>query len=200
MGTALSISSITHLNRSAVFDYYGDRWSMLGRIQEYQTIDETLLPEDRPYRRLPQIRVTGLWPDQALGLDYRFDGELVYFHREVGVTGWRLDAAPQVELPIENPGWFITPSVILEYTSYQLEDVEVGRPEDPSRTLPIASLDAGMILERSMRSSRGWIQTLEPRVLYVHIPFRDQSDLPVFDTVLPDLNLVQLYRDIAARD
>ena len=38
------------------------------------------------------------------------------------------------------------------------------------------------------------IQTLEPRLLYVNIPFRDQDGLPVFDTILPDINLVQLYR------
>ena len=38
------------------------------------------------------------------------------------------------------------------------------------------------------------IQTLEPRVLYVHTPFREQADLPVFDTIVPDLNLVQLFR------
>ena len=43
-------------------------------------------------------------------------------------------------------------------------------------------------------SSNERIQTLEPRLLYVHIPYRDQDDLPVFDTITPDLNLVQLYR------
>ena len=38
------------------------------------------------------------------------------------------------------------------------------------------------------------IQTIEPRLLYVHVPFEDQSDIPVFDTITPDLNLIQLYR------
>ena len=36
--------------------------------------------------------------------------------------------------------------------------------------------------------------TLEPRALYLYAPFREQSDLPLFDTGLPDLNLVQLFR------
>ena len=36
--------------------------------------------------------------------------------------------------------------------------------------------------------------TLEPRALYLYTPFRDQSELPLFDTGLPDLNLVQLFR------
>ncbi|MFQ6004508.1 MAG: LPS-assembly protein LptD [Woeseia sp.] len=194
LGGSLSVSSITHLNRSVVFEFYGDHLSIFGRFQEYQTIDETILPEDEPYQRLPQIRVAGMWPDRALGLHYKFDGELVYFDRDIGVTGWRFDAAPQVELPIGNPGWFITPNVILEHTRYELDNVPVGQPIDPSRTLPIASLDVGMILERTMRSPRGRIQTLEPRILYVHIPHREQSELPVFDTIVPDLNLVQLYR------
>jgi len=44
------------------------------------------------------------------------------------------------------------------------------------------------------RSKGDRIQTLEPRLLYVHVPHRDQSDLPIFDTITPDLNLVQLYR------
>lgn len=194
LGGSLSISSITHLNRSVLFDHYGEHWSVLARFQEYQTIDEAILPADQPYRRLPQVRVKGSWPDQPLGLRYEFDGELVYFDRDVGVTGWRLDVAPQLELPLENAGWFITPGVILEYTRYELNNVAPGQPEDPTRTLPIASLDTGMILERTMRSSRGRTQTLEPRILYVHVPHREQSDLPVFDTIVPDLNFVQLYR------
>ncbi|MFQ5546680.1 MAG: LPS-assembly protein LptD [Woeseia sp.] len=194
LGGSLSVSSITHLNRSVVFEFYGDHLSIFGRFQEYQTIDETILPVDEPYQRLPQIRVTGMWPDGALGLHYKFDGEFVYFDRDIGVTGWRFDVAPEIELPIGNPGWFITPNVILEHTRYELENVPAGQPIDPSRTLPIASLDVGMILERTMRSSRGRIQTIEPRVLYVHIPHREQSGLPVFDTIVPDLNLVQLYR------
>jgi LPS-assembly protein len=194
LGGSLSISSITHLNRSLRYDYHGDHLSILGRIQQYQTIDESVAPEDKPYRRMPQILVSGSWPNQALGLRYGFDGELVYFDRDVGVTGWRFDAAPKLELPIENPGWFVTPSVILQHTSYELENVAPGQVTDPTRTLPIASLDTGLVLERAVRSSRGWIQTLEPRVLYIHIPHREQSGLPVFDTIVPDLNLVQLYR------
>jgi LPS-assembly protein len=46
-----------------------------------------------------------------------------------------------------------------------------------------------------MKGSEGRIQTIEPRLLYVHVPYEDQTTLPVFDTILPDLNLVQLYRE-----
>jgi LPS-assembly protein len=194
LGGSLSASSITHLNRSLLFDYHSDNWSLLGRIQDYQTIDDAIAPIDEPYRRLPQIGARGYWPDQLLGLDLSFDSELAYFERDVGVTGWRMNAAPQVELPVEKPGWFVVPGVILDHTRYDLKNTAPGQQQDPSRTLPISSLDAGLHFERIMKSSSDRIQTLEPRILYVHVPFEDQDDFPVFDTIVPDLNLVQLYR------
>ena len=194
LGGSLSISSITHLNRSLAFDFFGENWSLFGRVQEYQTIDSAILPGDEPYQRLPQIYARGFWPDSVLGLTYGLDTEVVYFDRDVGVTGWRLNAVPQVELPIEKPGWFVIPAVVVDHTRYDLQNTIAGQDQQPSRTVPIVSLDTGLILERLMNTEERRIQTLEPRLLYVHAPFREQSGLPVFDTIVPDLNLVQLYR------
>jgi len=202
LGSSLSVSSITHLNRSIRFDYHTDTLSFFGQVQDYQTIDqydldtnpEGIVPEDEPYRRLPQLLVYGSWPDKWLGMRFGLDGELVNFDRDVGVTGWRLNVAPKVEVPFSRPGWFINPAITLDHTQYELSDTLRGQDSDPNRTVPISSLDMGMMLERSMRGSSNRIQTIEPRLLYVHIPYRDQDDLPVFDTIIPDLNLVSLYR------
>jgi LPS-assembly protein len=194
LGGSLSVASITHLNRSVAFDYFSENWSLLGRVQDYQTIDSAILPEDRPYQRLPQIYARGYLPDNVLGLAYGLDAEIVYFDRDVGVTGWRFNAAPEISLPIENPGWFVKPAVVVDFTRYVLENTSVGQDEKPNRTVPTASLDAGLYLERQMKSNKRRVQTLEPRLLYVHVPHREQSDLPVFDTIVPDLNLVQLFR------
>ena len=193
LGGSLSISSITHLNRSISFDYHTDSLSFFGQAQDFQTIDDAIAPSDEPYRRLPQILMRGYWPDQWLGMRTSIDGEIVNFDRDVGVTGWRLNLAPEFALPISRPGWFITPAAALDYTRYDLNDTSPGQRDDPSRTVPVGSIDMGMILERTMQDS-GRLQTIEPRLLYVHIPYREQADLPVFDTITPDLNLVQLYR------
>ncbi len=203
LGGSLSIASITHIDRSLSFDFHTDHLSFVGRIQDYQTLDEFdlatnpdgILPFDEPYRRTPQLLLSGSWPDSVLGLDFNFESELVNFDRDVGVTGWRLNIAPEVELPIRRPGWFIIPAVALDYTGYELDDTEPGQATDPSRTLPISSIDVGMILERTIKSGDSKrLQTIEPRLLYVHVPYREQSDMPIFDTITPDLNLVQLFR------
>ncbi len=196
LGGSLSISSITHLNRNIRFDYYSPNFSILGRVQDYQTVDDLILQDPlqdkEPYRRLPQILVNGSW-NIPLGLRFGIDGEIVNFDRDVGVVGWRLNAAPKLALPVTGPGWFVTPAIEFDYTRYELEHRMPGEATDPARSVPIASLDSGFILERTMDNSSR-IQTIEPRLLYVHIPHRDQDDLPIFDTITPDINLVQLFR------
>ena len=76
------------------------------------------------------------------------------------------------------------------------DSTSVPEPGDnnPSRSAPIGSVDAGMIFERLAGRRGQRLLTFEPRVLYLYVPFRDQADLPVFDTALPDLNIVQLFR------
>jgi LPS-assembly protein len=195
LGGSLSTSTITHLNRTMRFDFHTDGLSLFGQLQDYQTIDDAIVPEDEPYRRLPQVLARGSWPDLWLGATINLNGEIVNFDRDVGVTGWRFNLAPGLELPLTRPGLFFTPAIAVDYTSYDLSNTEPGQRDNPERVLPIASVDTGIVLERLINnSSRKRVQTIEPRLLYVHVPFEDQSDLPVFDTITPDLNLIQLFR------
>ncbi len=191
LGGSLSISSITHLDRHVSFDYYAENLSFFAQAQDYQTIDDAILPVDEPYRRLPQVLVNARWP--AKFFKFSIDSELVNFDRDVGVTGWRFNATPSIEVPLTRPGMFFTPAVALDYTQYDLSNTLPGADTEPSRTVPITSVDTGLVLERMM-SGANRIQTIEPRLLYVNIPYRDQDNMPVFDTITPDINLVQLYR------
>ena len=193
LGGSLSSTSITHLDRHVRFNYHADGLSVLGQVQDYQTIDDAILPVEEPYRRLPQLLVHGSWPSSFLGMTLGLDSEIVNFDRDEGVAGWRANVAPRIELPIERPGWFIRPAASMDYTRYDLKNTLPDVESDPHRSVPIASLDTGMVLERTLTGSDR-IQTIEPRLLYVHIPYRDQDNLPVFDTITPDLNLVQLFR------
>ncbi len=194
LGGSLSASSTTHLDRHLSFDWHSESMNVFARVQDFQTLDDAIAPDDEPYRRLPQFLFEGYWPEQIAGIEASIGAELVNFDRDVGVTGWRANLAPRLELPIEGNGWFVNPSIAWDYTAYQLENEAAAQPEDPTRSLPISSLDTGLVLERLMRGAERRIQTLEPRLLYVYVPFRDQDDLPVFDTIVPDLNLVQLFR------
>jgi LPS-assembly protein len=191
LGGSLSVSSTTHLDRNLRFDYYADRFSVFAQVQDFQTIDDTIQLSDQPYRRVPQLLASANWPVSIFRLG--IESEIVNFDRDTGITGWRMNAAPSIEIPITQPGWFFRPSVAFDYTHYELSNALPGEDTSPTRSVPISSVDTGLILERTMANTNR-IQTIEPRMLYVNIPYRDQDALPVFDTITPDINLVQLYR------
>ncbi len=189
-----SSTSKTHLNRSLKFQYYDETWSLMGRFQGYQTIDTLVLQPDEPYQQLPQLTAEGNWRDGWLGLDYHIASEANYFYRKDSVTGARFNVQPGVSVPMQRGGLYIRPQLMMDYTGYRLQDTAAGQDKKPSRAAPVASIDAGAVFERISGDDDDFLITLEPRVLYAYVPFRNQNDLPVFDTIRPDFNLVQLYR------
>lgn len=181
--------------RFAEFSYRDLHWTLRLQAQNFQVLDEALPPAERPYTRAPRIVANGDWtlPGDAR-LAYGFESEFVRFDRNTGVTGWRADVAPRVGFDWSGPGYFVRPLAGYRYTAYSLESEPVGTDDSPSRSLPFASLDMGVVLERPSGSRGQRRMTLEPRALYLYTPFREQNDLPVFDTTVPDLNTVQLFR------
>ena len=188
------LTSTAFVERRATLSYRDEHWRIDGEAQQYQTVDDTLAPTDRPYARVPALTVSA---DYGFGpadlLRYGFDSEVVDFQRGVGETGWRMDLMPSASLNFDGPGYFVRPGIAWRGTRYQLADAPAGMPSSPSRTLPIASFDTGLVFERDP-DAWGRRLTLEPRLLYLYVPYRNQNDLPVFDTAVPDLNLVELFR------
>ena len=187
-------TSVTFLDRYLSVAWLGRGWRFDGRMQDFQTIDQSVDPLARPYSRLPELTFTGAWKMSDHGLTAGLDAESTWFERDAGTTGLRADLMPRVSWPLRGPGYHFEPSAAYRVTAYRLSDVAPGADDAPDRSAPILSLDAGLEFERDVNSRRRLVQTLEPRFRYTWIPFRDQTDLPVFDTDLPDLNLVQLFR------
>ena len=193
-------TSTSFLNRSATLSYRDEHWSVDGQAQQYQTIDTTVLVDERPYARVPRLAVDSDYTLFGV-LHYGFQSEIVDFQHApstVGLpplpAGWREDATPGLSLALAGPGYFFRPALAWRATYYQLTDTLPGTPTSLSRTLPLASVDTGLVFERESGSHGERTLTLEPRIQYLYVPYRDQSALPVFDTGLPDLNVVELFR------
>jgi LPS-assembly protein len=103
---------------------------------------------------------------------------------------------PTFTAPIVAPGYFINPKVGLHYAGYNLQNAPAGTPDNQSVTIPWFSLDSGLVFERNVKlAGESFAQTLEPRLFYVNIPFRDQSRIPVFDTGLADFNYASIFTE-----
>jgi LPS-assembly protein len=216
-------TSTAFLQQQAKVTYRDEHWNLDAELQHYRTIDYTLDEADRPYAQVPRLGLSGdfNW-GPAEQLHYGFESEIVNFHRSVTpvefvpsttvpntslpqvvclrtpdpcVNGWRIDVMPAVSLDFDTPGYFVRPGIAFRATQYELDNTQPGQETAPLRTLPLASFDTGLMFERAAGSRDQRTVTLEPRLLYLYVPYRNQDQLPLFDTGLPDLDPVELYRN-----
>lgn len=208
LGDTLGIASTTQLLQQADVTYQDPYWKVVSRLQQYQTLH----PFDGPqtadvYRRLPQLSLQNSFLDLPGGLEWTTSGEFSRFlHKHDPfthnpfTTGDRLQLRPGLALPFTAPGWFIKPRVQWNVWGYSLSlspfDSIIRQSTNPVRAVPMLDLDSGLIFERNFAfKGEPFIQTLEPRAYYLYVPFRDQTQLPIFDTSYPGFDYNQLFRD-----
>jgi LPS-assembly protein len=211
-------TSTAFVQQQAKLAYRDEHWNVDGEIQHYRTVDYTLAQVDRPWARLPSLAASADFGWGPAGqLRYGFESEVVNFHRSIDqfevtgvgagtlenvclrtpnpcVNGWRADVMPRASLNFDAPGYFVRPGVAWRVTQYELDNTLPGQDKSPTRSLPIASFDTGLIFERLAGSHNQRTITLEPRMMYLYVPYRNQDQLPLFDTGIPDLDPVELFR------
>jgi LPS-assembly protein len=166
------------------------------RVQKFQTLQDPLAPIDPPYHRVPQLSFSGGLNNLAGIFDAGIPAELVHFTHDTKVQGTRLSFSPVLSLPLLRPGGFLTPKLGLRQVGYDLERLAPGQEVTPRASIPWFSADTGLVFERSARFfGETLTQTLEPRLFYVNVPFRDQDAMPIFDTALADFNFPQLFTE-----
>lgn len=108
--------------------------------------------------------------------------------------GERLHLLASVAMPLGAEAWWLTPQLGLNAAAYRPRLALSDGRLRARRSVPTASLDAGMVFERATElAGHALWQTLEPRVLYVHTPYRAQESLPIYDSAPLDFNVESLY-------
>lgn len=182
------------LPQDAFVSYQRALWSTTLRVAQNQTLQDPFAPVAKPYERVPQLSFNALNP-HASGFDAGLALEATRFDHPALENGTRLVANPTLAYPIRAPGYFLVPRVQWHATRYRL-DAANRTDARPSRSLPMASIDSGLVFERAARwFGDASVQTLEPRLYYAYVPFREQSQLPNFDSAVADFNFAQLFRE-----
>jgi LPS-assembly protein len=92
--------------------------------------------------------------------------------------------------------WFVTARTGLHLSHYDFADDSGLEEQHLNRSVPISSLDGGLVFERDAHMfGHDYTQTLEPRAFYVYIPYRRQDQIPPFDTAIDDFNFSQLFTE-----
>ncbi len=188
-------------------------WTTTVRSLRWQTVADVSAPITPPYDRSPQIglqyaRSTDHW-------DLGWSNDLTTFSADrlqaclantplTRITdcqpnATRLASQFRVARPLQS-GWLtLTPKFTYTARQYQYDNSHIGRDNTVYRqgvALPTFSLDGTARFERStLFQGRQWLQTLEPRLLYVNTPYRDQSAFPVYDTARYDFNFATIFSE-----
>jgi len=207
-GNDLYTASVGTLGSSGYVRGNGDWWNASFGATSYQNVDPYLPDTVVQYKR---------WPTATLGLDvpinrwleFGADAEATAFRKDERIEGDRIDLYPYLAADFRGAAWFVRPKLAYRYTAYQLDgnyarygyrgpltgdQVSPFDDRTPSRALPIASLDTGLVFERpTSLFGTTYTQTLEPRLYYLYVPYRNQDDLPLFDSRRMSFDYWQLF-------
>ncbi len=201
-GNTLETNSTTHLERHVGFNYLGSWYLLQGQLQNYQTLVKGA--GARPYARLPQLTWQTLIPEQNKHWHWKAAAEYTYFDRNIlpedltasidQRTGHRAHTSLNFSLPWRQSWGFFKPKLTGYFTQYALNNTDDTQDSRHSRTLYSLSADSGLLLDRNFAQGK-MLQTLEPRLFYLHIPYKDQSDIPIFDSAEYDFSFSQMFRE-----
>lgn len=194
LNDSLGISNDRYLRSHASLNYNIEGLAFATRMETYQSIDR-FQTGDKPYQKLPEVtlnldHVFDEWP-----VEIALDNQYVNFDREGRVSGHRFNTKPSIAFPYETAGSFIKPKFSLQYTQYELDNTD-NTSTSISRVLPIVSVDSGLFFEKNFElADSAFMHTIEPRLFYLYIPEKDQSDIPIFDSSLYDFGYSSLFRE-----
>ena len=200
LSTAVALTSQTHLTRQGTLSHgglwgNGGTYAFSSLIQGWQTLQtDSLAPLTPPYSRRPQLTLTAQRFNTLRG-DFNFESNYTDFTHPTLVSGKRLMAYPSMTFPLQSAAWFVTPKVGLHASRYFIDQKTSPLP-DATRVVPIFSASTGLNFERtaSIFGNR-FLQTLEPVAYYVNIPYRDQGNLPNFESGLQDINFASIFSE-----
>jgi LPS-assembly protein len=199
LSTLVAVTSRTTLPNEGLLARTGNwgdgTYTFSALAQQWQTLQTDpqalLIP---PYNRMPQLTLNGYRQD-VLKSDLDVLASYVDFQHPTLPSGKRLLAYPSLSFPLQSSFAYLTPKVGVHASRYVVNPNTVGF-EDTTRVLPIFTADTGVVFERDTRfTGMPFIQTLEPKLFYVYIPFRDQSRIPNFESGQQDISFATIFSE-----
>ncbi len=184
------------------FDVAGGQGQVYARALRWQALQGSDTPVVAPYERSPQVGVR-LGGKVDGGWEYTLESEFNRFTLPAGIQaqagrvgGERWHLLGGLARPFREPGWFVVPRLSLNAATYSDSGLLPTSSARRTRYIPTLSVDAGFEFERQTEAfGRALRQTLEPRLLYVQTPYREQSQLPNYDAAAKDFNFSSIYTD-----
>ncbi|MFN6264290.1 MAG: LPS assembly protein LptD [Chromatiaceae bacterium] len=205
LGSDFNNQSDTQLNRQASLSYFGADVRSDIRLQGFEILGN--YADTYSYAALPQWDLQSARPLQLpAGVEFSWHSQYSHFANDNAPIKQadRLHLEPTLRLPYVTPAYELQFETGLMSTFYQQKrrtDLTTLPPElalvaeDTERHLPKVQLNGKLNFERDARwFGQSSLQTLEPQVQYLYIPYRDQSQIWQYDTARLQDDYYGLFR------
>lgn len=192
-------STAGYLSQLYQLGYNDENWDITLSQLNFQTFRTNL--RDNLYQTQPQLDITY----------YNYDFGPFKFKNYAQISHfvskgknepktWRTHIEPTLNYTLTN-SWSSISTEAGFMATYYNQDLPSNSnrfknlDKNVSRFIPKISVDGKIIFERDTTLIEGYTQTLEPRVKYIYIPYKKQSNILNYDSTLLQSDYIGLFRD-----
>lgn len=197
---SLELQRSDHLKQTASLGYRNNNWQAELIAEQFQTIDDLLSSQ---YQFMPRLTLERNSTGANFSPEWLFEAQYTDFKHDESIddggrfeTGQRSFAEAGISYPMRWAPGFIIPTAKVRSVNYKLDAFKNDSDDTPSATVPLVTLDMGLVFERQARfGNSNYLQTLEPRLYYFYSDYEEQGSNPKFDTKALKFSYSQLFRD-----
>jgi LPS-assembly protein len=207
LGSDFNSPSDTQLYRQAGLNYFGDWVNSDIRLQGFEILGRY----NTPYTALPIVSVSAAQPFTLAGpLELTWTSQYAHFRNDSPsltsdpTRAHRAHVEPTLRLPYISSAFESVLEGSWLYTRYQFQAPQASANQmvnsDSDTTLARSVPKVRWMNKLHFEREYSWfgeqaIQTLEPQAQYLYIPYRDQQQIPLFDTARLQDDYFGLFRE-----
>ena len=193
-----SFQSVTSVERYINANYRKDNWHAYAQVLSYLPLQNAPLN----YEKRPEIGLNYNQSfKQSIGtLRFNLSAEATEFaipySQHNKPEGLRSRLSPELSYVINKPFGYLKANVSANTLNYSIQNPSnaVLNDDNITQTMMQYALRGGLTFEREFNAlGKAYVQTLEPELQYLLVPYADQTKVPLFDTSNKSLDFSNLF-------
>ncbi|WP_392564457.1 LPS assembly protein LptD [Orbus wheelerorum] len=186
---------LTQLYQAGYSDEY---WDIGLNYKYFQVLRDDI--KDNLYHTEPQLNIN-YYNNDFENFEFNNFSQVSHFvsSGDNNAKTWRFHIAPTLKYTLMSSWATVTTEAGFMATHYEQDIPDVPQnaylAKNVNRFLPKLGIDGKVIFERDISWLEGYSQTVEPRIKYLYIPYRNQSQIGNYDSALLQSDYVGLFRD-----